>query len=134
MNEARYIISAETHRNQATAVISSLPLDPPYEVQIKPYKKTRSGQQNRYLWGVVLTQIAANIPDEDGVLHEPYWWHHKLKIHFGYVNDTMPMQLDGKTVDVPWPRTSTKFSVAEMQEYIEQCLMFASERGVLIDG
>ena len=132
-NKNVFVLRTPEIRDRACKLIQKAPDKPLYAMELKPYAKVRSNAQNAMLW-LLLTRIAEFIPDEDGVPHSKEAWHHKLKVEFGYVDDTMPMKIDGMTVDVPVPKTSTRMTTKEFSEYFEQVEVFAAEHGVFLDA
>ena len=69
--KAKIIITSEQLRNRAVQVCGSVPLDTPHVVEIRPYKKNRSEQQNRYYWAII-TIIAADLGLTKDEMHEEY--------------------------------------------------------------
>lgn len=85
-------------------------------VEILPFKKNRSSQQNRYYFGAVLPLLADNYGDSKNDFHE------YLKRKF-----LMPtvVKVNGFTFEI-MPSTA-KLSTNDFNEFVEQVCRFASE-------
>ena len=125
----RFILDRKLTKQRVLSVIDSLPSKPVYVVEINEYKPTRSIEQNRLMWKI-LSMIENIISDDRGQNHSREWWHFYLRNEFGFTTDTM--NIDG--VDIPWPQSSTKFTVSQMADYITQLEAFAAHRGVFVDA
>ena len=124
----RFVLSTEQAKRSCLKAINQLPLEPVAQVNIKPYSMTRTLEQNSFLW-VLLTEIADRIPDEDGVIHSPEIWHHFFRIQFGFVENTIT--LNGQ--DTPVPKSSTKMTIKEMNDYLTQIQVWAAEEDIYLD-
>lgn len=69
--KTKIIVTNEQLRNRAVQVCGSVPLDTPHVVEIRPYKKNRSEQQNRYYWAII-TIIAADLGLTKDEMHDEY--------------------------------------------------------------
>lgn len=128
----RFILRDENIRKRAANFVAHLPLDQLWEIEIKLFEKTRSIQQNRRMWAL-LDQVADYIPDEKGVCHCSQVWHHYLKKKFGYIVGTHPSMSDSnaEVIDEPIPKSSTKMTVRELNDYMMQIETFLAEHGVV---
>lgn len=127
MNEVRYIVRTEEIRSRACKVIQSLPLKPPYQIEIKVWHRRRSPEQNRRYWAV-LQQIAMEMARQmESEYHAPETWHEYFKAQF-LGKDTL--LVDGDAVLVQ--RSTAKLPVMEFLDYSEQVEAWAAEHGVLL--
>jgi hypothetical protein len=81
------------------------------EVLVRKPKRTRSGEQNAYYWGVVIDLISADTgfsPDEA---------HDSLRVKF----------LTDMTGDMPKVKSTTELSTSEFMDYVAQIQRFAAE-------
>lgn len=124
----RWIFSADTKDEVLAKVlrfIDRLPEKIRYEISLKPYKPTRSGAQNRYLWGVVYPSILDSGQLEGWTkddLHEFF-----LGEHFGWE------RLDGFGRPRLRPiRRSSRLNKMEFADYIAFIQQFAAERGIYV--
>ena len=69
--KTKIIITNEQLRNRAVQVCGSVPLDTPHVVEIRPHRKNRSEQQNRYYWAII-TIIAADLGLTKDEMHDEY--------------------------------------------------------------
>lgn len=132
-------------RNQKTRdslieILKTVPIDGTMEIEIRQYKPEHSDSQRRYAW-VLLRQIAEYIPDKTtGKKHCAEYWHHVLKLHFGYIAETVPVKIGKEWVDAPQPKSLAKsasqiyrMNKEEVSDYITQLQQFMAERGVIAD-
>ena len=117
---------------RAITAIQALPIDPPFELEIAPFKTKRSREQNNLQWRI-LAEISNYITDAEGVRRSRHVWNEHLKCEFGFIAGTRPFEHEGLTLDIPVAKSSAQFTVSETSDYIEQLLMFAAENGVLVD-
>jgi len=80
-------------------------------VIIQSERKTRSNDQNRYLWGVVYDFISAETGHDNEEIHE-IMRHQFLMTHTD-IGD--------------YPKSTTKLSTVEFMEYIEKIRVWAGE-------
>lgn len=104
----KLILRDETLRGKALAQIMGLDLSKPWEVTIKPYRRSRSVEQNRYYWKML--QVAA---DEIGCEAEDL---HDVARH----KFLPPVFADIKGEVHEVRRSTTKLNVKEMAEYTEK--------------
>lgn len=110
-------------RAQAIRAIQALPLDQVYECELKPWKATRSSEQNRRYWSL-LTEISEQLKP-DGHEYSPETWHQYLRAKF-IGKDTVVV--DGDVLFVP--KTTTKLKVAEFSDLMTQVEAWGTEHGV----
>ena len=84
--------------------------DGEYDLIIKNHKRTRSNQQNRYYWGVIIRIIADETGHSDNEVHEHMKWRFLRK-------------RGGKLETV---RSTTDLSTSEFEEYTENIRRFAA--------
>lgn len=89
------------------------------DVLIRPHREQRTTRQNRYLWGVVYALIAEHCGYEVDELHEA------LAMKFLRIEDD---PLTGSPRRKRTPKTNT----AEFAAYLDQCIRFAAELGVVV--
>lgn len=92
----------------------------PVDVVIRAHRSTRSGQANRYYWGVVVALIAEHCGYDPDDMHEA------LAMKFLRIEDC---PVTGAPRRTRTPKTNTK----EFAEYVDGCVRFAAqELGVII--
>lgn len=97
-------------------------LDNVYKVEIKRDRENRSGQQNKYYWGVVIQMISEYtgfLPDE---VHE------LLKGKFLKYDKAFKTTGEAFTIS----RSTTDLDTWEFENYLEQCRIFAASEIELI--
>jgi hypothetical protein len=96
-------------------------------VEVGEFRKRRSDEQNRYMWGYVYPHIIASLPDMAGWtpedLHEFF-----LGEHFGWQR----LHGFGRTRMKPI-RRSSKLTTTEFSDYVAHIQQFMAERGVYVD-
>lgn len=124
-------IFPKNQRDEALAkfirFVHRLPLDKPWRVTVEPYRKRRSSEQNRYLWGVCYATILeaggeqlAGWTKED--LHDYF-----LGEHFGWET----IEGFGRKRIRPI-RRSAKLSTMEFVDYVDFVQQKAAELGIYI--
>ena len=91
------------------------------DVTVKQHRNTRSSQANRYYWGVVIRLVA------DHCGYEPDEMHEALAFRFLRIEDD---PITGSPRRKRTPKTDTK----EFADYVDQCIRFGAELGVVIPG
>lgn len=111
--------AAERDRWLAFVAQQALPL----EVECKPWKARRSGEQNAYLWGVVYPAFTASLPGWDAedvheyLLGECYGWE----------------RIEGMGRARLRPiRRSSRMNKKEFAEYVDFCMRKGAEHGVFV--
>jgi hypothetical protein len=97
--------------------------DGDYLVTLEPPKKTRSLDQNAWLWGLALPMIAEDIGYDK---HEHEWLHYELLAErFGTVKAAGGLVLPAKT--------TSKMTTREFSDYMEWLVRFAAQKfGVVV--
>ena len=91
------------------------------EVTVEKRKLSRSNQQNRYYWGVVLEIISKETGHTTEELHEIY------KRMF------LPRKLiKYKALEIPVPSSTTDCDISDFHEYIERVRAEAASSGIAI--
>lgn len=109
--------------SKIVAFAQKLGADKRWRVTIEPYKKTRSREQNAYLWGIVYPLILEHLPGwtaED--CHDFF-----LIEHYG----SEVIEGFGRKRHKPIKRSS-KLSTVEFMEHVEFIQRFMAEKGVYI--
>lgn len=135
----KFNLVSEQVRQRVIAEISALPLSPVHEVSIKEHKRNRSAEQNAFYWEVVTV-----LADHFGYIKDDM--HEELKRRFLatiFVRDDEGYASMWSAVEsVPEPEKSilmaevlrltstTKASVKQMTEFLEDVIRLASENGV----
>lgn len=86
---------------------------------LEPEKARRSTRANRYYWGVVLALLGEHLGYDPDDLHEV------LAMKF------LRMEDDPLT-GVPLRKRTPKLSTQEFADYVDRCIRFAAEQGVVI--
>ena len=89
-----------------------------YQIEIKPYKKGRSSQSNKYYWGVVLKVFGDFMGEEPEDLHELF------KLRF---LGTVERNVMGSTLQVA--KSTTSLTTKEFNDYIDKIRATAIEMG-----
>lgn len=130
MKEQTFILQRAAERNltRLVAFIAALPRDRAWKLTITEWKRTRSTDQNAYLWGVVYTKILEH-PELDGWtdkdIHE-----FMLGEHFGW-QELKATRIIPRRKIVP-KRRSSKLSTVEFMDYIAFIQRYWAEYGVYI--
>ena len=72
MNKQFLLLQTNDHSSimkDIVATLYALPRDKAWQVEIKPYLKTRTNAQNRSLWGVAYPSIASQTKNDPEDLH-----------------------------------------------------------------
>lgn len=108
-----------------------LPTDKSWQVDIKPFAKSRSNDQCRYLNGVVYATIGDALGFDRDDISE-----YLCGSYFGWHDKPLP---GGRSVQVPNRTTTTDengkravLSVKEFADYVEFCQRFAAEHGIYV--
>ncbi len=84
--------------------------------KVKPYKKDRTNEQNRYLRWVVYKTIVDSIWGDVDYIHWVMW---------------MKFLVD-KTKKMPYIKSTTKLNTTEFTQYVENIKKFVSKFGIII--
>lgn len=99
-------------RENAVRHLLELPSDQVYEVEVKPFKRTRSTAQNRLMWAW-LTEIKKHIHETTGQIYGSEDLHEYFKSRF---LPSSQVNIGGKVYWVP--ASTTKLSTSEMTDYL----------------
>ena len=91
------------------------------QLTIGDIEKSRSGQQNKYYWGVVLELIADHTGAHENELHEYFIKEYSPKI---------TVEVLGKVITRP--KRTPEMTTVEFSEYIERIRVEASELQIVI--
>lgn len=119
----KYILINEQVKRNLLSEIEAIDtsIDPKMTVEIKQHKKTRTGLQNAYYFGVVLKTISEYTGNTVEELHEIF------KDKF------LPkMEFEGFGVKKEVPVSTTKLNTHEFADYVDNILMLVSEYGLYI--
>lgn len=110
-------------KQNALGYIAALPDDKRFVIEIKPYRKRRTNDQNAYLWGVVypaFTDVLEGWESQD--VHE-----YLLGEHFGWERIEGMGRARIKPV-----RRSSKLDKSEFAEFVDFCIRKGAEHGILV--
>lgn len=105
--------------------VEKLPSNQRWSITIKRHVQSLSDLQRRYYRGVVVPALCAWSGATADEMHEALLWHLAEK---QTISDCT--KLDGASVTVP-VRTS-QMNRNQMGDYIDRCIAFAAENGVLV--
>ena len=111
-------------RAQAIRAIQAIPANEVYEVDLKPWKKTRTNPANSRYWAI-LTEISEQLVFEGGVHYSPETLHEFFKAKF--IGKDVVI-IDGDITLVA--KTSTTLSTVEFSDYSTQVEAWGVEHGV----
>jgi hypothetical protein len=125
VKEQTFILQRSAGRNlsRLTAFLSALPNDTAWKVTVAEWKRTRSNEQNAYLWGVVYRTILQHLPGWDADdLHEYF-----LGECFGWET------LEGLGRKRLKPvRRSSRLSTTEFSDYVGFIQRAMAEKGIYV--
>ena len=119
MEAAKLILRNEDVRTRALTILLELPLEPIFEVVIKPYKRDRSAEQNARLWALH-NAAAKHTGDDANLLH---------MICCEMFLGKRTVERGGKAWDIvntttnyydPETMTTRKLNVSEMKDFMER--------------
>jgi len=113
-------LATEAERSRWLAFVASQPL--PLSVECKPWRKSRSNDQNAYLWGVCYAAL------RDATGQDVNDWHEYM---LGEWAGWEEHELFGRKRLRP-VRRSSKLSTAEFSDYVAFVQQRAAENGVFI--
>lgn len=121
--------TADERTDRVARFVAALPTDKAWKLRVEPYRKTRSKQQNRYLWGVCYATIL-----KDGGEHLAGWDAEDLHDfflgeHFGWET----IEGFGRRRMKPIQRSS-KLTTLQFSEHVDFIQRKAAELGVYIPG
>jgi hypothetical protein len=100
-----------------------------WAITIEEAKNNRTLAQNRLLWRRVYQPCAEQISEATGALVTKEMMHKFLKDRF---SPREIVKVMGQTICSP--KSTTKFTKAEMSDYMEKCFAWGAEHGVWFDG
>ena len=130
-----YKIDSQKAKEYMLLQLQALSLEPVKIVEVKPFQKLRTSDQNRLMWKSLMGDFASQA-FIDGRLFSQAVWHEHLKQMF------LPEQAgEGTTADyVKWLEmpdgslkmvgSTTKLNTRGMSDYLEQCYAYGCELGV----
>lgn len=125
MKEQTFILQRSVARNltKLVAFLSALPKDSAWKITVGEWKRTRSNEQNAYLWGVVYPTILQHLPGWDADdLHEYF-----LGEHFGWET------LEGLGRKRLKPiRRSSRLSTTEFSDHVAFIQRAMAEKGIYV--
>jgi hypothetical protein len=125
MKEQTFILQRSVERNltKLEAFISALPNSCAWKITVSEWKRTRSNEQNAYLWGVVYPTILQHLPGWDADdLHEYF-----LGEHFGWET------LEGLGRKRLKPiRRSSRLSTTEFSDHVDFIQRAMAEKGIYV--
>lgn len=125
MKEQTFILQRAVERNfsRLMATLSALPKDCAWKVTIAEWKRTRSNEQNAYLWGVVYPTVLQHLEGWDADdLHEYF-----LGEHFGWTT----LEGFGRKRLKPL-RRSSRLSTTEFSDHVGFIQRTMAEKGIYI--
>ncbi len=93
--------------------------DAPLELVVRKQKSQRSSRANRFYWGVVIHLLSEHTGYEPDEMHEA------LAFRFLRIDDC-------PITGAPRRQRTPKTNTAEFGDYLERCIRFAAELGVVI--
>lgn len=115
MTPTTIIIDGPPKRDRAAAWLAKIPCDEVLELSLKPYKQTRSQQQNARYW-LLLTKISSHTGHDKDELHE------MMKARF---LGPFEREIAGETITAI--RSSARLKVGEFRDYMERIESWAIE-------
>lgn len=120
----KLILRDPATRANAIRELQTLPIDKPWEVEIKQWRKTRTNPANALYW-VRLTEISEQLVFEGGVHYSPETLHEFFKAKF-IGKDVVT--IDGDITLVA--KTSTTLKTTEFADYLTCVEAWGVEHGV----
>lgn len=104
--------------------LATFPNEKRVEVTVEKITHPRTGQQNRYYWGVIVAEIAKHTGHDPEQVHELLKHMHSPKWHF--LHDDSKGHVEWKQQDAI-PTSTTRLDTIQFVEYTEKCRMWANE-------
>ena len=131
-----YKIDSEKAKNYMLLQMQALSLEPVKVVEVKPFQKLRTSDQNKLMWKSVMGDFAKQAY-VDGRLFSEKVWHEHLKEMFLPAVETAGITHTGyvKWLEMPdgmlkMVGSTTKLTTKGMSDYLEQCYAYGCELGV----
>jgi hypothetical protein len=123
MSEIFLLAKGDRSLSKLVGFLSSLAKEKSWKVEVSEYKRTRSNEQNAYLWGVCYQTILKHLPGWDADdIHEYF-----LGEYFGWET------LEGLGRKRLRPiRRSSKLSTVEFSDFVGFIQRTMAERGVYV--
>ncbi len=144
----RQILRCESDRAQAVRMLQARRLDEPQEVIVRQYVPDHSGAQQRF-YRVICREIGdalGYMPDEMAEELKrkflvPLLWADNTKTRFHKIAEQVRLIRERYSAEhaenlaklFTQQLSTTELNQAQMSRYIEQCLQFAAEHGVVIE-
>ena len=129
-------INNDTAKTSVLLKIQSLSFEPVMTVEIKPFQKLRTSDQNRLMWKSLMGDIASQAMIE-GRLFSQQVWHEWLKEKFlpeqaeeGVTTADYVKWLEMPDGSLKMVGSTTKLTTRGMSDYLEQCYAYGCELGV----
>lgn len=129
-------IDSEKSKHYMLMELQALSLEPVKIVEVKPYQKLRTSDQNRLMWKSLLGDFASQA-FVDGRLFGANVWHEHLKELFlpeqaedGITKEGYQKWLEMPTGKLKMVGSTTMLTTRGMSEYLEQCYSFGCDLGV----
>jgi hypothetical protein len=101
------------------------------EVTVEKLSRTRTNNQNRYYWGVIIKEIAQHTGHDPEQVHEYLKFRFSPKMHFNLPIRATPEQEFLTTPSQPMnegiPTSTTRLDTLAFVEYTEKCRLWANE-------
>jgi hypothetical protein len=131
-----YKIDSQKAKDYMLMQMQALSLEPVMLVEVKPFQKLRTSDQNRLMWKSLLGDFAAQAY-VDGRLFGASIWHEHLKELFlpeqaedGITKEGYQKWLEMPTGKLKMVGSTTKLTTRGMSDYLEQCYAFGCDLGV----
>lgn len=131
-----YKIDSEKAKEYMLLQLQALSLEPVKIVEVKPYQKLRTSDQNRLMWKSLLGDFA-NQAYVDGRLFGAKTWNRHLKElylpeHYeeGITKEGYQKWEEGIKGDLILVGSTTQLTTRGMSDYLEQCYAFGCDLGV----
>ena len=121
----KFILRTPELRRRAMEAIRAIPLNEVWECDLRPWKSTRSQEQNALYW-VRLTEISEQL-FPDGKTYGPEVYHEYLK---GRFLGKIQIPLGDDESDVFVSESTTKLKVSDFADYLTQVEAWGAEHGV----
>lgn len=116
--------------------MQALSLEPVMQVEVKPFQKLRTSDQNRLMWKSLLGDFASQA-FVDGRLFGADVWHEHLKELFlpeqaeaGITKEGYQKWLEMPSGKLKMVGSTTKLTTKGMSDYLEQCYAFGCDLDV----
>ena len=105
--------------------------DKEIEITIAKHKKSRTGKQNRWYWGVAVPTVQTGILNQSGILHDKDTIHALILSAVGGLQMETKMIMGLNVIEVKQKRTSG-MSVEEFNQFYIQIQEHFAEKDILI--